>query len=74
MKGLSCCKRQPLVEKGSVRIKRACLCQWIMHVGIFGPHPRNDRTLESINIVYLARPVALVSHRQTQNVCFFLEE
>ena len=42
-----------LVEKGSVGIKRACLCQWIMHMGIFGPHPGNGRT-----VVYLARPVA----------------
>jgi hypothetical protein len=63
-----------LVEKGSVGIKRACLCQWIMHMGIFGPHPGNGRTLESINVVYLARPVALVSRRQTQNSCVFLEE
>ena len=56
---------------------RACLCQWIMHVGIFGPHPGNGRTLESnldIDIVYLARPVALASLRQTQNSCVFLEE
>ena len=68
-----------LVEKGSVGIKRACLCQWIMHMGIFGPHPGNGWTLESktfINVVYglpraIAHPVALVSRRQTQNLCVF---